>query len=129
MVASYIMNEFRFFNDPSNTYDDYNGTSFMALKIVYFIIGASILAYIIYYYVQFCRFYESRLWRYKQIGVFSVYFIISLQLFIFTGSFSLYQFDGSKVLITIAVLNLYVFYQQYLWSPTTEAINEQKSEH
>lgn len=110
MVASYIIVEMRFFNDPSDTYEDYDGSAFVVLKIIYYLIVGIILAYIIYYYVQFCRSYESRIWRYKQIGVFSIYFIVCLQLFIFTGSFSQYQFDGTKVLLTIAILNLYVFY-------------------
>lgn len=78
MVGSYIIVELRFFNDPSNTYNDYDGTTFMALKITFYVIVGAILVQIVYYYVQFCRHYESRLWRYKQIGVFTIYFITSL---------------------------------------------------
>jgi glucan phosphoethanolaminetransferase (alkaline phosphatase superfamily) len=124
MMASYITIQLRFFSDPTNTYDDYTDETFMALKIIFYLISALIFAFILFYYVQFFRFYNSRLWRYKQFGIFSIYFVAGLQILIFTGSFSTYFFDGSRVLLVIGILNLYVFYMLYLWSPNKKALEQ-----
>jgi hypothetical protein len=97
----------------------------MAVKIIFFLIVAGIFAWMLFFYIQFCRFYDSRLWRYKQIGIFSIYFVVSLQIFLFLGSFTPYQFDGQKVLLAIGILNLYIFYLQYLWMPSKQGLEEQ----
>jgi hypothetical protein len=119
MVVSYSLMQMQFFDDPSATYDSFNSDSFLAFKIIFYLMFGISLLYMVYFYIQFCRFYNSRIWRFKSIGLFTIYFVFALTLFLYTGSFSLYEFDGNRILLTVTILNLYVFYMQYLWCPSS----------
>lgn len=122
MVASYSISEISFYYDPSSTYDKMNSNTFLAFKILTFILACIILIYMLVNYYKFFKSYDGKIWRYKIYGNFSIYFIFTWALFLFTGSYQLYQFDGSKVLLSIALMNLYIFYMQYLWAPSEEGI-------
>lgn len=125
MVISYSLLQMEFFSDPSATYDSLNSSAFLAFKIIFFLMVAIALVILLFYYIQYCRFYNSRIWRFKLIGLFTIYFVFSFSLFLYTGSFSLYEFDGNRILLTITILNLYIYYMQYLWSPSAEGLSEQ----
>lgn len=60
---------------------------------------------------MFCKRYETRLWRYKLIGLFNIFFMMCLALFILSGSFEIYNLTGTEVVICISILNLYIYYQ------------------
>jgi len=57
---------------------------------------------------------------------FSLYYIVVYFILIFSGSISVYNQNGSRVLILIGVLNIYVWFLQYMYSPSSEGVKEQK---
>ena len=44
----------------------------------------------------------------------------------FTGSLTIYNQNGSRILLLIGILNIYIWFLQYLYSPSREGLREQK---
>lgn len=109
-MVTYILLVFGHFKDPSVSFEDLHQKAFMAFKVLQIILTVAILLYILRYLILFCKCYESRLWRYKLAGLFNIFFMMCLALFVISGSFELYNLVGTEVLICIGILNLYVYY-------------------
>lgn len=52
--------------------------------------------------------------------VFTLIFFISTIVFFFVGGYDLYNYSASKIFFTLTFMNLYSFYLQYLYAPTTK---------
>ncbi|CAD8100802.1 unnamed protein product [Paramecium sonneborni] len=124
-VVSYSILVIQYFNDPTTSFDDLHHKAFMAFRVLQILFSFAIFIYLLKYLIQFCKLYETRLWRYKLIGLFNIFFMMCLGLFILSGSFEIYNLTGTEVLISISILNLYVYYQQYLWSPSKQGLMQQ----
>ncbi|CAD8086190.1 unnamed protein product [Paramecium primaurelia] len=124
-VVSYSILVIQYFKDPTTSFDDLHHRAYMAFKVLSFLFSFAIFVYLLKYLIQFCKCYENRIWRYKLIGLFNIFFMMCLGLFILSGSFEIYNLTGTEVLISISILNLYVYYQQYLWSPSKQGLIEQ----
>ncbi|CAD8107305.1 unnamed protein product [Paramecium sonneborni] len=124
-VVSYSILVIQYFKDPTSSFDDLHHRAYMAFKVLSFLFSFAIFIYLLKYLIQFCRCYETRLWRYKLIGLFNIFYMMCLGLFILSGSFEIYNLTGTEVLISISILNLYIYYQQYLWSPSKQGLMQQ----
>ncbi|CAD8178757.1 unnamed protein product [Paramecium octaurelia] len=124
-VVSYSILVIQYTKDPTTSFDDLHHRAYMAFKVLSFLFSFAIFVYLLKYLIQFCKCYETRLWRYKLIGLFNIFFMMCLGLFILSGSFEIYNLTGTEVLISISILNLYIYYQQYLWSPSKKGLEEQ----
>jgi hypothetical protein len=118
IVISYSILEKALNSDPTVVYESHRGEAFIAFYVIEFILVSLILVYICIQYIIFCRDYDKLIWRYKVFGVFSLYFILVYALIMFTGSFQIRSFEGNRVLLTVSMMNLYIYYMQYMWSPT-----------
>ncbi|CAD8170207.1 unnamed protein product [Paramecium pentaurelia] len=126
-VASYSILVIQYFKDPTTSFDDLHHKAYMAFKVLSFLFSFALFIYLLKYLIQFCKCYETRLWRYKLIGLFNIFFMMCLGLFILSGSFEIYNLTGTEVLISISILNLYIYYQQYLWSPSKQGLIQQEN--
>ncbi|CAD8197337.1 unnamed protein product [Paramecium octaurelia] len=121
-VVSYSILVIQYFRDPTTNFDDFHNKAYLAFKVLSIIFSFAIFLYLLKYLIQFCKCHETRLWRYKLIGLFNIFFMMCLGLFILSGSFEIYNLTGTEVLISISILNLYIYYQQYLWSPSKQGL-------
>lgn len=83
------------------------------MKVGYFIT-------MLMYYIKICRVFNSRIWRNKLLSLFSMYYIMCCALFVFSGSLDIYGSVGGRALLFITILNLYVYYLQYMYSFSPE---------
>ena len=92
LVVAYIILTLAYFNNPTLNFDNVHNRAYKAFQIISLVLAFLIMLYILRYLILFCRKYDSVLWRYKLIGLFNIFFILCLGLFLATGSFSLYNF-------------------------------------
>lgn len=62
--------------------------------------------------------------RHKVSMLFSQYFIAIIALFIFTANIEIYYENGDRAMLIVSISNIYVYFQQYLYSPTQEGLDE-----
>lgn len=117
-VVGYSILAMKYYEDPSVTFEDLHEKAFMAFKVLTIILTLVILLSILRQLISFCRTYDNRLWRYKLLGLFNIFFMMCLALFVISGSFEIHNLQGVEILICVAILNLHIYYQQFLWSPT-----------
>lgn len=94
-------------------------------KAAQFIIILTILIgfiYIVYRYLKVCMSGETKLWRNNIFMVFSCMFILALFIIIATNSLILFNYKGSSILLVYGLINIYVYYLQYMYSITGEEL-------
>ena len=84
---------------------------------IYFIV-------VLFFYYKIIQQYSEKLWRNKVFVLFSIYFIFAVFISIFSASMDIFNTSGNRVLLIITMLNLYVYYLQYMYSPSPEGIEE-----
>jgi hypothetical protein len=52
----------------------------------------------------------------------SAVFFICTAVFFFVGGYDLYAYSASKIIFTLCFMNMYSFFLQYLFAPTTRQI-------
>lgn len=96
--------------------------------IVLFVAG---FGFMIAMYVQIFLKFEEKLWRHQLFVFFSIFFVLvtffctlPTNLVFFINGFDIHNFVGGRVLMLYVELNTYLFYMQYMYSPTSEAIQK-----
>ncbi|CAD8080945.1 unnamed protein product [Paramecium sonneborni] len=116
----YILLAFNYFDDPLKNFNDYGEINYFGMK---WASCGLIILYIIKQIKQFALFifqYETRQWRFKQSGLLMINYFLIVMILVFTGSFSIINYAGEQVLISIALLNIYVYSEQYHWVSVEE---------
>ena len=80
--------------------------------------------YIIYLIIRAIKDRPNRLYRHNVFLVLTVIFFISTTVFFFVGGYDLYNYSASKIFFTLAFMNLYSFYLQYLFAPTAKQMKK-----
>jgi len=76
--------------------------------------------YVIYRYSRVCMSPDTKLWRTYIFMVFSCIFILSLFIIIASNSLVLFNYKGPSILLVYGLINIYVYYLQYMYSITRE---------
>jgi len=118
-----LLNHF-YLEDPGFDFDTEYQKTYLAFLIIAMLFCAfaalALLREIIYIFMNF----KTRIWRQKLLFALSSFFIFAFFVFIFSGSFSSFNDNGSRVLLSIGIMNLYVFALQLLYVPTKRGIRE-----
>lgn len=59
---------------------------------------------------------------------FTFIFFICTVTFFFVGGYNLYDYSAAKIMFTLSFMNLYSFYLQYFYAPTSRQIFRFKKE-
>ena len=77
-------------------------------------------AYILVEYARVCTQVDEKLWRNQLFMFFSIFFIfISIVLFAVNG-YSIFSYEGNRILVLFTEVNMYTFYMQYMYSVSGE---------
>lgn len=68
--------------------------------------------------------YKTRIWRHRLYSVFTAYFVLALSLFLYLGTPNVYSTYGERIFLFISVINLYVFYMQFMYIPSDAGLKE-----
>jgi len=131
----YMFYSFAFFTvSPLTTTTSFNrgGMVYLMMWIIVLFVGG--LGFMIAQYVQIFMKFESKLWRHQLFVFFSIFFVL-VTFFcksfanpvFFINGFDIHSFVGGRVLMLYVEINTYMFYMQYMYSPTDEAINKSES--
>eukprot|EP01017_Pseudomicrothorax_dubius_P034233 TRINITY_DN4669_c0_g1_i4.p1 TRINITY_DN4669_c0_g1~~TRINITY_DN4669_c0_g1_i4.p1 ORF type:complete len:464 (+),score=84.96 TRINITY_DN4669_c0_g1_i4:141-1532(+) len=124
LVISYTILSYTYQQDPATNYESEDEGTYQIFKVFSILLVMIVVGVLVNYYVNFCRVWNTRIGRHKNFFFFSTYFIFCTFLFIFTGSLTVYNNDGNRVLIVISVTNMYIFFLQYFYGPSIEGIKE-----
>eukprot|EP01016_Furgasonia_blochmanni_P005967 TRINITY_DN12362_c0_g2_i4.p2 TRINITY_DN12362_c0_g2~~TRINITY_DN12362_c0_g2_i4.p2 ORF type:complete len:156 (-),score=45.88 TRINITY_DN12362_c0_g2_i4:361-828(-) len=111
-----------YLRDPAFNFDDDYQIAYTVFKVIAILILIAIVGLLVHYSVQIIRNYGTRLFRHRIFFIFSVYFLVSCFLFLFTGSLEVYNKNGSRVFLLIVITNIYIYFLMWLYSPTKEGI-------
>lgn len=126
MIYMYSYFSYKHLKDPAvTTQTELKGFA-MFVKVMVFLIFSIYMISLAYLYYAICKQYSKKIWRNKLFVIFEIYFIFCLAIFMYSASFDIYQSIGNRVLLTIALLNLQVFYLQIMYSPSEEGLREAK---
>lgn len=92
------------------------------LKIIAFSVFSLASLYIFYLFIQTCRLRPDRIYRHNIFLAFTSIFFISTIVFFFLGGYNLFDYSGPKILFTLCFMNMYSFYLQYFYAPTSSYI-------
>jgi hypothetical protein len=127
LLVTVSLLSYNYLQDPGFDFDDEHNTTFMAFKFILIVLLIIGLGWLLNSTVYICRNFQTRMWRHKMFFTFSLYFIICYFIMVFTGSMSVYNLDGSRVLLLIGILNIYIWFLQYLYAPNAQGIKEYQS--
>lgn len=133
-VVAYCILSRQYLKDPSFDFNDEYHHGFKAFKVIMIILVGIGFAWILYGFTQILRKYNSLIWRHKIFFSFSCYFIfcyfvckIDIKQFLlmrfivmFTGSISVYNLNGTKVMLVFCLTNIYVWFLQILYGPSDQ---------
>jgi hypothetical protein len=96
----------------------------MAARVI---IGFVVFAGIVYIAVRFvrsCMAPEGRTWRSSLFMAFSSAFIFGIFIIIVSNSLVLFSYSGSSILIVYGLVNIYVYYIQYMFTITRDEVDK-----
>lgn len=91
------------------------------------IIGLVFFAGIVYISVRFissCLAPEGRTWRSSLFMAFSSAFIFGVFIIVVSNSLILYNYSGSGIMVVYGLINIYVYYLQYMFTITREEVEK-----
>lgn len=94
--------------------------SYIAAKVVIILSLLVSVTYIGYRYIQICRSPEEKLWRSNIFMVISSVFIFIIFIVVAANQLIPYNYSGSSVLLVYGLVNIYVYYLQYMFTITRE---------
>lgn len=109
---------------PVFRYQDITSRTVFALAVTAFVIFGLACTYIIYLIIRVIRDRPNRLYRHNVFLVLTVIFFISTIVFFFVGGYNVYDYSAAKIFFTLAFMNLYSFYLQYLYAPTAKQMRK-----
>jgi hypothetical protein len=95
-------------------------SKFLAARIIIGIVVFCGVAYIAFRFVRSCMAPEGRTWRSELFMSFSSVFIFAVFIMLISNSLILFNYSGSVVLIVYGLINVYVYYLQYMYTITRE---------
>lgn len=124
MLLTYIGFSYSHMDDPYTNFRDSFGGFWQFCKWVSIILFIAYFSIILIYYVKIYKEFNSLIWRNRLFVLFSLYFIICCAIFVFSGSLDIYGSVGGRALLFIAILNLYIYYLQYMYSFSEQGVEE-----
>lgn len=116
-VVAYIILSREYLNDPTFDFNDEYHDEFKAFKILMIIFIAIGLGWMFFAFLQILRKYNTIIWRHKMLFSFSTYFIFCYFVFMFTGTMSVYNLNGTKVMLLFGITNVYIWFLTILYAP------------
>lgn len=116
LYASYRLNDHPLI--PSQSLTD---TRIILLDIITSVFFAAAILYIGTQYVRICCDKSDRLWRSELMMSYSVLFIVAMMVFVFTdNALGSYHYEGANFIFLYGLMNFYVWYLQFMYSPAGE---------
>ena len=98
---------------------------YKAAQVIIGLVVFAGIAYIAYRFVRSCCMLgESRTWRSYLYMVFSGVFIFAVFIIIVSNSLILYNYSAPVILIIFTLINIYVYYLQYMYTITREELDK-----
>jgi len=126
LLVTYSILDYQYLQDPGFDFDDEHQNTFMAFKFLLIVVLIIGLGWMLNNTIYIFRNFQSRMWRHKMLFVFSIYFIICYFILLFSGSLSVYNDDGSRVLLVFGIINIYVWFLEYFYVPSKAGLKEAK---
>mmetsp|Transcript_7082 Transcript_7082/g.6331 ORF Transcript_7082/g.6331 Transcript_7082/m.6331 type:complete len:458 (+) Transcript_7082:273-1646(+) len=123
-VITYNILNREYRNDPGFDFDDDHHDTFNATKIIMILIICIGLIWILYGFAMILKKWNGIIWRHRMFFSFSCYFIFCYFLFLFSGSVRIYNQNGTRVILVFGISNIYIWFLQYLYSPTKEGVKD-----
>ncbi|KRX05240.1 hypothetical protein PPERSA_06874 [Pseudocohnilembus persalinus] len=124
LIITYCGFSYEVNQDPGVDFYESFKTGYEVFKWFGIILISVFFLYIIYNYIQIARNFKSRIWRHRLFSVFSIYFIFCMAVFLYSGTPNIYNYYGGRVLLFISILNMYLCYLQYMYSPSNVGLQE-----
>jgi hypothetical protein len=93
-----------------------DSTKFTVLYAVVVFLYASGLLYVVVQTIRTCTLLEKLMYRSTVYMFFSLVFMLLMLVIIVTNGISIYNFDGSGILYLYVLMNIYVYYLQYMYT-------------
>lgn len=124
-LVSLILNftmSIQFYSDPSFRPGSENMNALLIFLVFYILVVMSYFCLLFKYYIQACCLFKSLLNRHQIFLIFSSFFILCVFVFVISGSYQIHFMDSPKVLLTMAITNLYVWFMLYFYSPSRKGL-------
>lgn len=119
MILYMLYAAYRLDNHPLVPTERMNDRTILILDVLVSICFGVIMLHILYRYISICCDKEERLWRSELFMTYSILFMLAMIVFIFTdNALGAYRYDGTTVIFLYGLMNFYVWYLQYMYSPT-----------
>lgn len=119
MILYMFYANYRLNDHPIIPNEKLNNKSISILSVLTFIWFAFIMVNIIYRYILICCDKDERLWRSDLFMSYSLLFMFAMIMFIFTNNaLGSFEYNGTTVIFLYGLMNFYVWYLQYMYSPT-----------
>lgn len=100
--------------------EELTSNKYIGLEIVSLLTLVIGFAYIIFTYIRLCIKADELLWRNQLFLFFSIFFIVMTIALFFVNGFEINSFAGNRILLLLTMMNMYVFYMQYMYSISKE---------
>lgn len=97
---------------------------YRAAQVIIGLVVFAGVAYVAYRFVSSCISEAGRTWRSYLYMVFSSVFIIAVFIIIISNSLILYNYSAPAILIIFTLVNIYVYYLQYMYTITREELDK-----
>lgn len=104
-----------------NNYDPYSvDKKFLVAEVIIGIVLACGIMYIAFRFIKSCMISEGVMWRSEIYMILSAFFIFAIFVIVVSNSLILYNYSGEKIFFTYSLINVYVYYLQYMFTITRE---------
>lgn len=124
VLITYVGFSYEYQQHPGTEFYEEFSTFYEIIKYTGITFFSVYMLYIIFLYYKICQAYKTRIWRHRLFSVFSIYFIFCLAVFMFTGTPHVYSSYGERVLLFICIMNVYIYYMQFMYSPSDDGLKE-----
>jgi hypothetical protein len=94
--------------------------SYTAARVVIGLVVFCGMVYIAARFIRSCMAPEGRTWRSQLFMAFSSAFIIGVFIIVVSNALAPYNYSGSSILVVYTLVNVYVYYLQYMFTITRE---------
>lgn len=103
--------------------DNFN-RSYRAARVIIGIVLFLGIFYIGFRFISSCLASEGRTWRSYLFMSFSSVFIFAVFIIVISNSLILFNYSGSVILLVYALINVYIYYLQYMFTITREEVDK-----
>lgn len=100
--------------------EELTSNKYIGLELISLLVVVLGFSYIVFTYIRLCIKADQLLWRNQLFLFFSVFFIVMVIALFFVNGFEINSFAGNRILLLFTMMNMYVFYMQYMYTISKE---------